>query len=197
MNKPGRILLGTLFYILLSGLVYGQNISDFSLKNVNGKWLGTADYKNAKGFILVFSCNHCPFAKLYTGRLNDLHRKYARENVPLLMINSMDSLVYEDETFEYMKRTAKKEKYQFPYLQDASQAVGKQFGATHTPMAFVIWKENNGWLIRYKGAIDDNGEKPALAESYLAAAVDELLQNKSVSRPESASFGCRIFYREK
>ena len=72
----------------------------------------------------------------------------------------MDTLIYEDETFELMQKKAKTENLNFPYLQEAMQVVGENFGAEHTPHAFIIWKENNNWIIKYSGAIDDNGEHP-------------------------------------
>lgn len=75
--------------------------------------------------------------------------------------------------------------------------VGKNFGAEHTPQAFVIWKVDNQWIIKYTGAIDDNGEHPELAHSFIANAVDELLKNQPVSMPETASFGCKIFYKNQ
>lgn len=197
-----QLLKSYITYILLLCLVSGfiiktdKEVADFSLKNVNNQMISTQDYKNAKGFILIFTCNHCPFAKLYTKRMNDLNKKYSKLDVPLLAINSMDTLVYEDEVFEKMQEKAKKEKFNFPYLQDAAQSVGKAFAAEHTPMAYVIWKENNTWRVKYKGSIDDNGEKPKAATPYIANAVNELLLNKKVSMPETQSFGCRIMYRK-
>ena len=95
-----------------------------------------------------------------------------------------------------MKLKAKSDKFNFPYLQDAMQVVGKNFEADHTPSAFVIWKENNQWKIKYKGCIDDNGENPQLAKSFISNAVDDLLRGKSVTNPETESFGCKIFYRK-
>ncbi len=176
-------------------LTLEKRVDNFTLLNVNGKNVSTQDYKDAKGFIVIFTCNHCPFAKLYTNRFNELNTKYSNLNVPLLAINSMDTLMYEEETFELMQKKATKEKFNFPYLQDVTQAVGKLFKAQHTPMAFVIWKENNEWLIKYKGAIDDNGAHPKLANSYISKAVDELLNGQPVSNSETESFGCAIFYR--
>jgi peroxiredoxin len=172
-------------------------VFDFSLRNVDSKMVSTKDFKNAKGFIVIFTCNHCPFAKLYTQRMNDLNTKYSALDVPLLAINSMDTMIYEDETFELMMLKSEQEKFNFPYLHDPTQIIGKQFGAEHTPMAFVIWKEKNSWVIKYKGAIDNNGEHPELAKQYIAIAVDELLNNKTPSNPTTESFGCRIFYRNK
>lgn len=122
--------------------------------------------------------------------------KYSALNVPLIAINSMDTLIYKEESFAKMKLKAKGDKFNFPYLQDAMQVVGKNFEADHTPSAFVIWKENNQWKIKYKGCIDDNGENPQLAKSFISNAVDDLLRGKSVTNPETESFGCKIFYRK-
>ncbi len=188
-----------LFFIVTSSFKFisEKTIQDFALQNVNGQIVSTKDYKNAKGFIVIFTCNHCPFAKLYTQRMNDLNTKFSKLNVPLLAINSMDTLVYEDETFAFMKQKAKIDKFNFPYLQDATQSIGRIFQAEHTPMAYVIWKEKKEWIIKYKGSIDNNGEHPNLAKPYLSNAVNELLANKEVSLKQSESFGCRIFYRKK
>jgi len=171
-------------------------IKDFSLQNVDGTVFSLKDHPEAKGFMVVFTCNHCPFAKLYSARLNELNTKYKPQGIPLIAINSMDTLVYEEESFVQMKEKAKVDKFNFPYLYDAMQVVGKNFDAEHTPQAFIIWKENNGWIIKYSGAIDDNGEHPELATSYLANAVEDLLHNRSVVNPVTESFGCRIMYRK-
>lgn len=170
-------------------------VNDFSLKGIDHR-LFTTKNKLAKGYIVLFTCNHCPFAKLYTKRLNDLNRMYAKQGIPLIAINSMDSVLYEEETFALMQQRARKEGYQFAYLQDASQSVAKLFGANHTPQAFVIWKVNNQWVIRYNGAIDDNGQHPEKAVPYIAQAVNQLIQGKQVALPKSASFGCRIILRK-
>jgi peroxiredoxin len=184
--------------LLLTAFGYANNksIRDFTLPNANGDTLSTKNYGNAKGLIVIFTCNHCPFAKLYTKRMNNLNTVFTKSGVPLIAINSMDTLVYEDETFALMRKKVLQDSFNFPYLQDATQQVGKQFGAEHTPMAYVIWKEKNGWIVKYKGAIDDNGENPELAVPYVANAVNELLAHKKVSLPETQSFGCRIFYRK-
>ena len=175
---------------------YPKTVKAFALRNIDNKMVGLEQYKNAKGFIVIFTCNHCPFAKLYTKRLNQLNRKYMKKGVPLLAVNTMDSLLYKEETFEMMQEMAKKEKYNFPYLQDATQAVGKDFNAEHTPKAYVIWKEENSWVIKYEGAIDNDGENPRKAKSYIAEATDQLLKGQLVTLPKTESFGCRIFYRK-
>jgi peroxiredoxin len=174
----------------------GKSIPDFSLLNVDGRFVSLKNYPNAKGFIIVFTCNHCPFAKLYPERMNALNFKYRDLGIPLLAINSMDTAVYEEESFELMRAKAKREHLNFPYLYDATQTVGKSFGADHTPHAFILWRENEKWIIKYAGAIDDNGEHPELAKSFIETALIELLENKAPSKAETASFGCRIYYRK-
>ena len=189
------ILFPFIFIHLFTDKNNPEIIQDFSLKNVDNKTISTKAFPDAKGFIVVFICNECPFAKLYSKRLNELSTKYTSLNVPLLAINSMDTLVYEDESFKDMQSKAKNDKFKFPYLQDVDQLVAKNFDAQHTPSAFIIWKEQDQWVIKYKGAIDDNGQNPSIAIPYVANNVDALLRNQPVILNETLSFGCRIFYR--
>lgn len=187
-------------FLLVSSMFFGfseneKSIEDFSLYNTKTQKISLSSYPNAKGFIVIFTCNHCPFAQLYYKRLNALNEKYSKENIPLIAINSMDTFLYEDETMKLMNKKANQHKFNFPYLQDASQSVGKNFGATHTPQTFLIWKVNNQWKIKYKGAIDDNGEHPEKAKSFISQAIEELKANKPVSMPEMNSIGCKIMYR--
>ena len=189
------VIIPIIFGFLLNIGDPSKTIQDFSLKNVDNKTISTKAFPDAKGFIVVFICNECPFAKLYSKRLNELSTKYKALDVPLLAINSMDTLVYEDESFKDMQLKAKDDKFKFPYLHDVDQLVAKNFNAEHTPSAFIIWKEQNRWVIKYKGAIDDNGQKPSIATPYVANNVDALLKNLPVILNETLSFGCRIFYR--
>ena len=173
-------------------------IKNFTLKSVDNKKVSLNDYKDAKGFVIVFICNKCPMAKLYSERLNKINEKYKTQKVYLLAINSMDTLAYAEESFKLMQKKAAKDKLNFPYLQDKKQVVAKQFNATHTPQAFIIWKnkESNKYSIKYQGAIDDNAAEPEKVEHhFLTEAVDELLNWKNVTVSKSESFGCRIFYR--
>lgn len=202
MKKSGR--LSSIFLILTISLLSFTSIDNsteapiknFSLKNVDNKTVSLSGYKNAKGFMIIFTCNKCPMAKFYSERLNKLYTKYKSKGVYLLAINSMDTLAYAEESFVLMQKKAKKDKLIFPYLHDKLQVVAKQFKATHTPQAFVIWKNKTGqYTIKYKGAIDDNAGDASNAKPFLANAVEELLKNKQVSETNTESFGCRIFFR--
>ena len=174
-----------------------KTITDFKLKNVDGKLISLRDYPDAKGFIVVFTCNHCPFAKLYPERMNGLNAKYRQLGVPLIAISSTDTSVYEDDGFDKMVEKAHTEHFNYPYLYDPGQLAAKSFGAQRTPHAFVIWKEKGIWVIKYNGAIDDNGAEPEKAtHHYIADAVDSLLSGSEVNIRVTKSIGCQIHLRK-
>jgi len=187
----------SILFLLVSMFAFGQIPSTISLKNVNGKMVSLNDYPTAKGFIVIFTCNHCPFAKLYPKRLNDLNDQYKELGVPLIAISSMDTVSYEDDSYLKMIQKAKKEHYGFPYLYDPTQEIAKLFHAQKTPHAFVVWRNGDHFDIKYSGAIDDNGMHPNEVENpYLSMAVEELLQGKEVRIPETLTIGCQIYFRK-
>jgi peroxiredoxin len=194
--KLGLLIIAT-FSLFTSFKIHNQSVVvDFSLKNVDGNMVSLSDYKSAKGFIIIFTCNHCPFAKLYPKRLNALNKKYNKLGVPLLAISSTDTLIFEEDTFDKMVKKSRSEKFNFPYLIDVNQMVAKNFKAEKTPHAFVIWKDNGAWVIKYNGAIDDNGAEPSkVKEKYVEKAVDAILQGKEVPVKETKSVGCQIHFR--
>ncbi len=111
-----------------------------------------------------------------------------------MAINSNDKDVVPGDSFDQMKKLAKKKKYPFPYLYDESQEVAKAFGATRTPHVYVLDKDR---VVRYIGAIDDNSEDPALAkEKYVSGAVDALLGGQEVSVKETKAIGCGIKWKK-
>ena len=178
----------------VGGYKIGDTAQDFNLKNVNGKMVSLAGIKNAKGYIVVFTCNQCPYAKAYEQRIIELHKKYAPLGFSVVAINSNDKDVVPGDSFEQMKKLAKKKKYPFPYLYDESQEVAKAFGATRTPHVYVLDKDR---VVRYIGAIDDNSEDPALAkEKYVSGAVDALLGGQEVSVKETKAIGCGIKWKK-
>jgi peroxiredoxin len=197
------VLVYCAFLVCISLKIYCQNtrigkeVKDFSLMNFDGKMVSLSDYKTSKGVIIIFTSNHCPFAKLYPKRMNQLHAQYAKMGIPLLAISSTDTIMYQEDCFTKMKAKAIAEKFKFPYLYDGSQQVAKNFNADKTPHAFVIWKENNQWIIKYNGAIDDNGAEPQKVQNnYISNAIEELLHGKVVTLAETKSVGCKIYFRE-
>jgi len=126
-----------------------------------------------------------------------LNLKYKALGVPLIAISSTDTIMYVEDTYSKMVKKAKKEKFNFSYLFDGDQSVAKNFSAQKTPHAYVVWKENSKWIIKYDGAIDDNGNNPEkVSQHYVADAVDSLLGNKPVAVRQTKSIGCQILFRK-
>ncbi len=194
-----KFIIVSILFILCSFnlIVKDKQVYDFKLKNANtNQWVSLSDYKNTKGFIIVFTCNKCPMSKFYSQRLNQINEKYIKMGIPLIAINSMDTLAYADESFKRMQKKVKNDQLNFPYLQDKKQVVGKNFKASITPQAFVLWKQKNKFVIKYEGSIDDNaGDYQNVKNHFLTNAVDQLLKGNEVTIKNSEPFGCKIFYR--
>jgi len=191
------IILST---VLLSfsptGYQIGDSVKDFSLKNVDGKMISMSNYKDAKGFIVVFTCNHCPYAKAYESRIMALDKKYASKGYPVLAINPNDPNTVEEDSFENMVARSKEKNYSFPYLFDESQDIAHAFGATRTPHVFIVQKENGKNILKYIGAIDNNSEDAKSATvHFVEDAVDALLAGKPVTTTETKAIGCTIKWK--
>ena len=169
----------------------GDQAEDFLLKNVDGRMVSlTSEYPDAKGFIIVFTCNHCPYSNLYEQRLINLHRKYASQGVPVIAINPNSPEIAPEDSFENMQRRAEEKRYPFLYLYDGEQSVYPKFGATKTPHAFVLDKDR---YVRYIGAIDDNAEAPHLVtKRYVENAVESLLLGELPAVVSTRAVGCTI-----
>jgi glutathione peroxidase-family protein len=170
-----------------------RELPDFKLKNVDGKMISMADYKTAKGFIIVFTCNHCPFAKMYQDRVIALSNEFASKGFPLIAINSNDVTQVEDDSYANMIVRAKEKNFPFPYLYDETQSVVKIFGATKTPEVYLLVKSGDKYILKYTGAIDDNDEEPLKAtHHYVAEAITEISSGLDVSIPSTKAIGCSI-----
>ena len=123
------------------GYKVGDKAADFKLKNIDDKIVSMADYKDAKGIIVVFTCNHCPFAKKYESRIMDLDKKYKSKGFPVVAISPNDPSLVADDSFENMQKLAKEKGYTFPYLFDETQNTAKEYGATKTPHVYLLKKE--------------------------------------------------------
>jgi len=186
----------TLFSMAHEGYHVGDNVTDFSLKNIDGKTVSLADYKDAKGFIIIFTCNHCPYAKAYEDRIVALNTKYAKAGYPVIAINPNDPVQYPDDNFENMKIRAKDKKFNFPYLHDESQGTAKKYGALKTPHVFIVQKNEKNFVLKYTGAIDDNWENESeVKEKYAESAVDALLAGKAITTNFTKAIGCGIKWK--
>ena len=175
------------------GYRIGDKATDFKLKNVDDKTVSLKDFKDAKGFIVVFTCNHCPFAIAYEDRLIELDKKYKKQGFPVIAINPNNPQKQPDDSFEKMKVRAKEKGFTFPYLFDDGQKIYPQYGATRTPHIFILEKTSKGNIVKYIGAIDDNHQdESAVTKKYVEDAVDALLQKKEIAVKETKAIGCSI-----
>jgi len=173
-----------------NGLNPGDKAVDFSLMSTNGKMVSMSDYKDAKGFIIVFTCNHCPFAVMYEDRINELSKKYTKKGYVLLAINPNDPAVQPDDSYEKMKVRVSEKGFVFPYLFDEGQKIYPQYGATKTPHVFLLDKNK---VVKYIGAIDDNAEDADMVtEKYLENAIASLEKGKDPMPAVTKAIGCSI-----
>ncbi len=175
------------------GVGIGDEAADFSLKNVDGKTVSLKDYKKAKGFIVVFTCNTCPFSVMYEQRIIDLHNKYASKGMPVIAINPNDKIKSPGDSFDKMVDLAKEKNYPFPYLYDETQTTTKAYGATNTPHVYVLKKTKKGNVVQYIGAIDNNAKSSeGVSKRYVEDAVDAVLNGDKVKETKTKAIGCTI-----
>ncbi|RDI13139.1 thioredoxin family protein [Flavobacterium sp. AG291] len=177
----------------VAGYKVGDIATDFSLKNVDNKKVSLKDIKDAKGYIVVFTCNHCPYAQAYEDRIIALDKKYKKLGYPVVAINPNNPEKQKDDSFAKMQERAKDKKFTFPYLLDEGQKIYPQYGATKTPHVYILQKTAKGNVVKYIGAIDDNYEDAAAVKvKYVENAVDALVKGKEVSVKETKAIGCSI-----
>lgn len=175
------------------GYKIGDIADDFRLMNIDGKMVSLADYKNAKGYIVTFTCNTCPYAVGYEDRIIALNNKYAPKGYPVIAIMPNNPDVQPGDSMEKMKERAKSKGFTFPYLMDEGQTVYPKYGATKTPHVFVLQKTSKGNVVKYIGAIDDNyQDASAVKTKYVENAVDALLNDSDVPEKETRAIGCTI-----
>jgi len=181
---------------LKSGYDVGDKVADFKLKNVDGKMVALSDYKNAKGVIVIFDCNTCPYSKAYNERIMALNKKYASQGFPVVAIQPNDPAISPGDSFDEMKKLAEKKGYDFPYLFDETQVVSKTFGATNTPHVFLLVKEGADFKVAYIGAIDDNAkDASAVSKRYVEDAIQAITSGQAVPLQKTKAIGCTIKWR--
>ena len=176
-----------------SGYAVGDKAMDFKLKNIDGNYISMAADKNNKGYIVIFTCNTCPYSVMYEDRIIDLHNTYAPKGYPVIAINPNDPTVKPGDSFEEMQVRAKEKSFTFPYVFDATQEITLAYGATNTPHVYVVERVKEDYLVKYIGAIDNNSKDASLAtKKYVESAVNSLLAGNSVKTTSSKAIGCTI-----
>jgi len=174
----------------------GDVAKDINLKNVDGKMVSLSQFADAKGFIVVFSCNTCPVVKKYEQRIIDLNSQFSSKGYPVVAINSNDKNVSPGDSYDEMKKYASSKGFDFQYLYDESQDVAKLWGATNTPHVYLLSKKGDKLVVEYTGAIDNNADDASKADKkYVVDAVNALIKSEPVSVKGTKAIGCTIKWR--
>lgn len=200
MKTIKTILLVSVFALITAftiktseGYSVGDLASDFSLENIDGKKVSLKNFKKAKGFIVVFTCNTCPYSVAYEDRIIALDKKYKSKGYPVIAINPNDPEASKGDSLADMKVRAKEKGFTFPYLFDEGQKIYPKYGATRTPHVYILKKENKKLRVAYIGAIDNNSRNPeAVTKKFAEDAVNDLLAGKSPRKSSSRAIGCSI-----
>jgi peroxiredoxin len=174
----------------------GKEAPAFALKNIDGKTVSLANYPNAKGVIVVFTCNHCPYSKMYEDRIVALDAKFKSQGYPVIAINPNDPKAYPADALPKMKQRAKQKGFTFPYLVDETQGIAKAYGATRTPHAYLLQNDNGKFVVRYVGAIDDNAEAAdKVGVKFLEEAIAKVEGNQVPDPNHTKAVGCGIKWK--
>jgi peroxiredoxin len=184
------ILVSLAFNFDNDGYEVGDQARDFNLKNVDGKMVSLNSYKDAKGYIVIFTCNSCPYSVAYEDRIIQLQSKYAEKGFPVIAINPNDDKKSPKDSFGKMKERAKDKDFNFAYVYDETQEITKAYGATNTPHVYVLDADKT---VKYIGAIDNNTKNAADADKkYVEAAVEAILSSREIEIQKTKAIGCTI-----
>ncbi len=190
------LLLG--FYLISAPIDYkgysvGDKAIDFKLKNVDGTNVSMAANVNNKGYIIIFTCNTCPYSVAYEDRIIELHNKFSSLGYPVIAINPNDPIVQPGDSFKKMQQRARDKSFPFPYVLDSTQEITLAYGVTNTPQVYVVERFEDDYIVRYIGAIDNNTRDANLAtKKYVEDAVNGLLSGTSIATTLTKAIGCTI-----
>jgi len=174
----------------------GQKAPDFDLPDTSGTtWSADAGDSGGDGVtstVVVFTCNHCPYALAWHERIEEVARDYADRGVRVLAINSNDAERYPRDSFDAMRARVQAERWPMPYLRDETQEVARAYDAKTTPDVFVLDAEGR---LRYRGAPDADYDDPSQHASWLRDALDAVLSGTDPARPETRPVGCSIKWK--
>jgi peroxiredoxin len=166
---------------------------DVKMKSVDGRERSLNDVAGTQGTLVIFTCNHCPWAKAWETRIVELGNTYSARGIGVIAVNANDPAAHKEDGFEPMVQRARERGFQFPYAVDANSTLAKAFGATRTPEVYLF--DARGTLV-YLGTIDDNAEDAAaVKQHYLRDGLESVATGKPVQVKETKALGCGIkFY---
>ena len=176
----------------MAALASGTAAPTFDLPGTDGRNHALQDLADRNVAVVVFTCNHCPYAKAWEGRLIDIAKDYEARGVGFMLVGSNDPVQYPEDSFVEMTERATARNYPFPYLFDESQAIARAYGAERTPEVFVF---DVGRELRYHGAVDDDQDEQAVTTNYLRDALDAVLAGETLAIGETPAVGCTIKWK--
>jgi peroxiredoxin len=172
----------------------GDEAIAFELPGVDDQDHALRDYAEGKEAVaVIFTCNHCPYARAWEDRIVRIQADYADRGVQVIAISANDPQRYPEDSFPKMKERAQEKGFNFPYLYDEPQEVARAYGAERTPEVFLLGKDGR---LLYQGSVDDNYEDPrAVRNHYLRDALDAALAGEEPRVAETRPIGCTIKWR--
>jgi peroxiredoxin len=181
-----------------SGVAPGDQAPAFNLKNVDGQMVSFNTYPDAKGFIVVFTCNHCPAAIASEPDLLALDAEFRPKGYPVIAINSNDPTSYPDDSYANMQTRARERGFTFPYVFDETQEIARAYGATKTPHVFIVQRENGKLVVKYTGAIAEKAFSSGnRGKAFTHKALEQLLAGQRIDPATTAAVGCGIKWRQQ
>lgn len=181
---------------LPDGIKVGDAAPDFNIRNIDNKRINLSTFREAKGIILVFTCNSCPFSRKYEDRIKNLHKMFASKGWPVLAVNPNDSTIKAEDSFSAMQKLAADSGYTFPYALDETRSMAMHYGARRTPHVFLIQNNNSKFTVAYIGAIDDNASEPSRVETrFVEKAIESMIKGEPVELSLTKAIGCTIKWR--
>jgi peroxiredoxin len=169
----------------------GSDAPSFNLPDTNGNNI-SLDYFEAETLVVIFTCNHCPYAKAVEDRLVNLGND-CKGRTDFVLISSNDIENYPADSPEKMAEKAKDKNYPFPYLFDETQEIAKAYSAVCTPDIFLYNKDRK---LEYRGRLDDNWQNPqSVTREELKMAIDAVLSGNKIEFDQIPSMGCNIKWK--
>lgn len=167
----------------------GDIAPDFTLPQTDGRSVSLDALADARAIAVVFWCNHCPYVKAWTDRMNDLAEQMAERGLVVVAINSNDARRYPEDSFDQMIERVRDTGTAFRYAHDATQEIARAYGAERTPEVFLLDSERR---LRYHGAIDDCTEPAGVTAHWLRDAVEAVIAGRQPDPFETEAVGCTI-----
>ena len=172
----------------------GDRAPDFDLLGIDGKNHSLGEFKDRKGLLVIFMCNHCPYVQAKVEATNEVYNKF-KDKIAVVGINSNDSTNYPEDSFDNMKKFASERGIKFPYLVDESQEVAKKYGAVCTPDPFLFDQERK---LIFHGRIDNAMKTEDVAtEKTMIQNIEKFLDGKKIERDFEPSIGCSIKWKSQ